>query len=194
VPLTQAPADASYWPIVSAFSLLVLVVGFVVGTSMVLIGATLLTITIIEWTVKAWSERATGDPATNREIRNRFMYPLEIPVAGFLCVATIFLGVSRVFLAVDKSAATAIGAVISVLVFAAAIAIATRPQMARGVLTAIVVLFGLAVLGGGIASAVIGERDFEEHDTEQHSGAAEEEGSYAPLPADTEAPSQGEAA
>ena len=194
VPLTQVPADASYWPIVGAFSLSVLVVGFVVGTSMVLVGATLLTITIVEWTVKAWSERATGDPATNREIRDRVMYPLEIPVAGFLCVATIFLGVSRVLLAVDKTTAVVIGGVVAVLVFAVAIAIATRPQMKRGVLTAVVVLFGLAVLGGGIASAVIGERDFEEHEGEEHSGSTEEEGSLAPLPVVAEAPSQGEAA
>lgn len=193
VPLTQAPADASYWPLVSAFSVTVLLVGFVVGEAMVLIGGTLLAITIIEWTVKAWSERATGDPATNREIRNRLMYPLEIPVAGFLCVATIFLGISRVLLAVDKTAAVVIGGVVAVLVFGAAILVAARPQMKRGVLTAVVVLFGLAVLGGGIASAVIGERDFEEHHTEEHSGATEEEGSLAPAPV-ADAPSQGEAA
>ena len=57
------------------------------------------------------------------------------------------------------------------------------------VLTAVVVLFGLAVLGGGIASAVIGERDFEEHEGEEHSGSTEEEGSLAPLPVVAEAPS-----
>ena len=28
-----------------------------------------------------WSERATGDAEVNRQIRNRLMYPIEIPVA-----------------------------------------------------------------------------------------------------------------
>ena len=38
----------------------------------------------IEWTMQAWSDRATGDPAVNREIRNRVMLPIEVPVAGAL--------------------------------------------------------------------------------------------------------------
>lgn len=191
-PLTQSPADASYWPLVSAFSLVILTVGFAVDSSMVLIGGTLLLITVVEWTVKAWSERATGDPATNRDIRNRLMYPLEIPVAGFLCVATIFLGVSRVLLAVDKTAAVIIGGVVAVLIFGAAIAIAEAPRMRRGILTAIFVLFGLAIIGGGIATAVIGERDFEEHHGGEHGSeeGSSEEGSLAPT---TSAPVPGDA-
>lgn len=182
VPLTRAPADASYWPIMAAFSLTVLTVGFVVGEEMVLIGGALLVITIIEWTVKAWSERATGDAATNREIRNRLMFPLEIPVGGFLAVAAIFIAVSRVLLAVDKTAAVIAGGVIATLIFVAAIGIAAKPELRRSLVTIVVVLFGLGLIGGGIASAVIGERDFEHHGEEGHSAdEGGDEGSLAPL-------------
>lgn len=171
VPLTQAPADASYWPIVGAFAVMTTLIGLLVGRELLLVGLTFVVITIIEWTVKAWSERATGDAGANRELRNRIMFPLEIPVAGFLLIATVFVGVSRVFLAASKTGAVIFGGVVAVLVFGFAIAIALRPELRKSLTAVAVVLLGLAVIGGGIAAAVIGERDFEEHGAGQVEGA-----------------------
>ena len=39
-------------------------------------------VVLLEWMVSAWADRASGDEAANRRIRNRIMYPLEIPVFG----------------------------------------------------------------------------------------------------------------
>jgi hypothetical protein len=176
-PLTRAPADASYWPLVAAFSAAVTLVGFIVGKELVLLGATFTLIAVVEWTVKAWSERATGDPVANREIRNRMMVPLEVPVGGLLAAALVFLGVSRVLLAVPATAAVAIGGGVATLMFAVCIALAARPAMRRSILSVVVVVLGLSVVGGGITAAVIGEREFHPHEAEAgHEGDAEGEG------------------
>ena len=173
-PLTQAPADASYWPVFAAFGLGVLMVGFVVDRSLVLTGAILLAIAAIEWTAKAWSERATGDPVANRELRNRIMHPFEIPLGGFAFVAIVFVGISRVLLAVSKTNSVIIGGIVAVLIFAACVAVAVRPPLRRNVLAIIVVLFAIGIIGAGIASAVVGEREFEQHGGgESHSGEDE---------------------
>lgn len=172
-PLTQAPSDASYWPIFAAFGLGVLMVGVVVDRTMVLTGAVLLVIATIEWTVKAWSERATGDAEANRELRNRIMYPFEIPLGGFAFIAMVFIGISRVLLAVSKTNSVIVGGVVALLIFVACIAIAVRPSLRRNVLTIIVLLFAIGVIGAGIASAIAGEREFETHGEEGHGGESE---------------------
>jgi hypothetical protein len=174
-PLTRAPADASYWPLLGAFAVAVMLVGFIVGPELLLVGAVLALVAVVEWTVKAWSERATGDPVANRELRNRLMVPLEVPIGGLLAVAVVFLGVSRVLLAVSKTGAVVIGGAVATLMFVACIALAARPAMRRSVLSVVVVLFGLSVVGGGIAAAVIGERDFEHHSGEGEGGEGHSE-------------------
>lgn len=175
LPRAEPPADVSYWPIVGAFGAAILVLGAVVGPGLFILGGVVLVVATFEWTVQAWSDRATGDPEVNRAIRNRLMYPIEVPALAVGVIGGIALGFSRVFLALPKLGATIAAIVLATLVFAVAAVIATRPKINRSLVSGLLLAGGLAVLVGGVVGAGVGERDFEEHG-EEHSEEIEEHG------------------
>ena len=57
-------------------------IGLVTHAAIFVIGLILAGVVIFEWMISAWADRATGDAAANRALRNRIMYPVEIPVLG----------------------------------------------------------------------------------------------------------------
>jgi hypothetical protein len=162
VPEVMAPASASPWPMVGAFGAVVLLLGLVVNWLLFTLGVILLVVTIVEWTVAAWADRATGDPDVNRTIRNRMMAPVEIPVGAALVIAFIVIGVSRVLLAVSATTAWVLGSILAIVIISAAVIVATRPGGTRKLVVALLVLGGLAVLGGGIAGVAAGSREVHE--------------------------------
>lgn len=175
----HAPAPTvpgtSYWPLVGAFGAGLVVVGAALSNVFFVAGLLVLGAVAVEWTMQAWAERATGDPAVNREIRNRFMLPIEVPVAGALVIAVIVVGFSRLFLTLSAENAVWAALVIAALVFVVGTALSTRPSLRPDLLAGLLVIAAVATIGLGIASAVQGERDFEHHG-EEHS---EVEGDHA---------------
>ena len=89
VPEAVPPTTSNFWPIVGAFSVGALLLGLVVGKTLVVIGLVGLVVTILEWGIRTWADRATGDPEVNRAIRNRLMYPVEVPVIAVLGVGAL---------------------------------------------------------------------------------------------------------
>jgi hypothetical protein len=184
LPAASPPAHLSPWPIVSAFGVAVCLVGLVVDSWLIGIGVVLLVAAAVEWTVDAYSDRATGDPAANRAIRNRLMAPIETPAASFFGVFIFVFFASRVLLAVSKWGAIAIFGAAAVVVLLVASLVATRPTFNRNALTALVLVGGLALVGGGVAGLAAGEREFHylgdhdengEHDDEMPVGVDETE-------------------
>lgn len=167
VPPVSEPNDLSQWPIATAFSAALLTLGLAVNPVLFTIGAGALGICAVEWAIKAWSERATGDPEVNRTIRNRMMYPVELPVAGLVLVAIIVFAFSRILLTLSKESAVWVASGIGLLMFLVAVLIGTRPQVRRNVVVATVVVGALAVIGLGIAGAINGEREIEPHHGEE---------------------------
>lgn len=183
VPEAEAPTTVSYWPVVAAFSLAAVVLGLAVGPVMFVIGFIGLTITTVEWSVRAWSDRATGDPEVNRTIRNRFMYPVEIPAVAVLGIGGMVLAVSRILLALPKVGSYLVFALVPMLVLAVGAVIVTRPRLSQSVIAGLLLAGGVAILAGGVVAAVAGERDHGGgHEEEGGEGGNEEEG-LAPLPA-----------
>ncbi len=178
-PVATAPAT-SYWPLVGAFGAGLVVVGIALNNVFFVAGLITLGAVAIEWTIQAWSERATGDPAVNREIRNRFMLPVEVPVAGAIAIAIIVIGFSRLFLTVSKENAVWSALIAAALVFVVGTVLSTRPSLRTDLVAGMLVLAAVATIGIGIASAVQGEREFEHHGEEEgeHSedGEAEHSG------------------
>ena len=183
-PTPSLPAN-SYWPIVGAFGVGLVVIGVVLNNVFFVAGLIALGAVAIEWTIQAWSERATGDPAVNREIRNRIMLPFEVPVAGALVVAVVILGYSRVFLAVSKENAVWVAIVVAALVFVVGAVLAATPRIRTDLVAGLLVAFALVTIGLGITAAVSGEREFEHHGDEHEEaedeshGEPEEEGSVS---------------
>jgi hypothetical protein len=182
LPEVVPPGTASYLPIITAFAVGVVVVGLVAGAVFVSFGLIVLAFMIVEWTVKAWSDRATGDPAVNQAIRNRLMYPIEVPVLAAAGIAFFVLSIARLLLVMpDKVGSYLVFGLVPVVVLVGGWLVTSRPHLNRNLLTAALLVGGLAVLASGIVGASVKERELEHHEEEEeHEG----EGSLAPLAPD----------
>lgn len=151
-------ASGSYWPALAAAGAGVIVLGAVINTQLFLLGGIVAFIALVEWMVSAWADRSTGDPVVNRRIRNRIMYPLEIPVFGAIGIAALVLSISRVLLALSKNGSAVLAIVFAISILAIATAVAASPRAGRTALTVLVALGVVGVLAGGILAAAKGER------------------------------------
>jgi hypothetical protein len=159
-PEAQVAVGRSWWPVFAAVGLGVVAVGLVVDAAVFVVGLCILAAVGFEWTMTNWSERATGDPATNRELRERLMRPIEIPVLGAVGIGVLVLAISRVLLASSVGGAVGVATVIGIVVFGCAMYISRRPALSRGLIQSALLLGAVAVLTAGIVAAVVGERDF----------------------------------
>jgi len=180
VPAVEAPRTVNYWPVVAAFSLGAIVLGLAIGPVMFVIGFVGIAITTVEWAVRAWSDRATGDPEVNRTIRNRFMYPVEIPGLAVIGVGGFVLAISRVLLALPKYGSYVVFGLVPVLAFLVGLLVTKKPKLSQSVIAGILLVGGIALLAGGVAAAVHGERG---HEEKKHEKTSSGEEGLAPLPA-----------
>lgn len=162
-PPAEAINRTNFWPIVAAFSLGAMAIGLVVGSQLFAAGCIGIAIVVVEWGIRNWADRRTGDPEVNREIRNRIMLPIEIPVGALLCIGVLVALISRVLLATPKEGSTGVAIVVALLVLGTATLIATKPRLSANLISGLLLLGGIAVLAAGITAAAVGTRDFEEH-------------------------------
>lgn len=188
VPPATPPAGANYWPAVGGFAVALVLLGLVISPALFVIGLIAGGIVVVEWTVQAWSDRATGDPEVNRQVRNRLMYPFEIPVLGVLVIGVVVLGTSRVLLALSKTGSTVVAMVAAAVILGVASLIATRPKFSRSLVAAAVVIGAVTVITGGIVAAASGERDFEHPESEEEEGGETGEQGRASIDAPLDAP------
>jgi hypothetical protein len=161
-PPVSVPFGLSPWPFITAVSATMVVIGLAMSSIVFSIGLIGLIVAGFEWTVRSWSERATGDPKLNRELRNRFMLPLEVPVGAVLLGGIVIFSVSRILLALNKTGAAVAIILLAVLIFVTAVVLAYRPELKRSVLVGVGVAFAVLVIGGGIAGSVAGEAPLHE--------------------------------
>jgi hypothetical protein len=164
VPLTRAPSGTNFSPIMGAFSLVLIALGWVADSALLYAGLVLLAATAGTWTVRAWAERATGDAEVNRQIYARIIDPLRVPVLSILVIGFLVIGLSRVLLAVPSvNASRIIFGLAAVLLFAGVLIVAASPRIAKPLATVLLVLAAVAVLVGGIWAIAAGEREIEPH-------------------------------
>jgi hypothetical protein len=163
LPPVVAPSGPSYWPVLGALGAVVAAIGLVSGSVLFVIGLLAVGLVMLEWMVSAWSERATGDPAINRRIRNRLMFPIEVPLGGALAILVMVVSVSRVFLALPEAGSWISAGLVAAVVLAVGFAVAYRPHLGRNVIAAVLALFAVIVIAGGIIGAAGGSRTFEHH-------------------------------
>ncbi|MCZ7628106.1 MAG: hypothetical protein M5U19_03005 [Microthrixaceae bacterium] len=163
LPPAAVPAGLSWWPLLAGLGTGVVIVGLVFSNWLMWAGVVVLVAAAIEWTAKAWSERATEDAASNAEYRSRLLQPAEVPIASALVIAVVAVAISRVLLAVPKSAAVYIIIALAAVIFGVANLLAGRPDLKGRVLGAVVIVSMLVIIAAGIAGGMAGTRDFEEH-------------------------------
>lgn len=176
LPPPQAQTTTNYWPIISAFGIGVLIIGLVTHAAIFVIGILIIVGAIFEWMMSAWADRATGDPAANRELRDRIMRPVELPVLATLGIAVVVLAASRVFLTVSKEWAVWAAVIGSAVVFLGAIALAAVEKPNKNIVAGVLTLGALGTIAGGVVSASIGEREIELLSEHGHHG--EDEGEH----------------
>jgi len=176
---TNRSPRASLWPLGTAVSVGVLVVGLISSPGIFKVGVALTLAMLGEWMIQNWSERGSADAAYNTKIRDYMVHPLELPVAGALLLAVIVLSFSRLMLALDKSAGVAVFGVAAALVLAVGTVISIRRNTSRRLVGAMASVVLVALAGAGVATALDGERDqlveAAEEDHFAHRGCTEEE-------------------
>ncbi len=168
--LPAHPQLAAAWPALGAIGAGVVAIGLATGGILPFIGMILLAAAGIEWMVQAWAERATADAVSNRELRNRLMFPFEIPVLAAVVIGVVVVAFSRVLLAVSKIGSTVVAIVVASVILGVAFLITSRPKLSSSLLTVVVAIGAIGLLGGGIVGAVAGEREFEAHEEEGDHG------------------------
>ncbi len=173
IPPTQASPRHSYWPVIGAFSVALVVIGLVTHAAIFSSGLILLGVVIFEWMVSAWADRSTGDPAANRKLRNRVMHPIEVPVLGAAGIAVLVLGGSRVLLAVSEFSAVWLAAGVATLILVVAALFAARPKIGKSAVAGVLALGAAAVVAAGIVAAAAGPASHGEPGSEGDHSAEE---------------------
>jgi hypothetical protein len=177
LPPAQAQTTTNHWPIISAFGVGILIIGLVTDATIFVVGLLVIAAAVFEWMMSAWADRATGDPTANKELRNRIMGPIELPILGTLGVAVIVLAASRIFLSVSKEWAVWAAVIGAGVIFLGAVALAAVDKPNKNVVAGILAFGAIAALAGGIITASVGEREFHEIEgEEEHVGEEAEEG------------------
>lgn len=158
-PPSVAPTQPSYWPVLSAFAVAVVVIGLVTHAAIFVIGLILAGVVAFEWMVTAWADRATGDAGVNRALRNRLMNPIEIPVLGAAGVAILVVGGSRVLLAVSEFSAVWIAAGVATVILLVAMLFAARPRIGKSVIATVLAFAAVAIVAAGIVATAAGSYD-----------------------------------
>ena len=157
-PAAHRPPWPSLWPIVGALGGVLLAVGLVTYPVVFMLGIVALIAAVVEWTLQAWSERASGDRSYNTEVRERFAHPAEFPVLAALGFGVIVYSFSRIMLSLSKTGGPAAFGTIAALVLGAGFLVAFRRNLGNAVIAGVAAVAVLALVAGGIAAAISGER------------------------------------
>ncbi len=155
----QRGPRSSLWPIGTAISVGVIVIGLISSPGIFKVGVALTLAMLAEWMVQNWAERGSADAAYNTKIRDYIVHPLELPVAGALLLAVIVLSFSRLMLALDKSVGVAVFGVAAALVLVVGTVVAFRRNVSPRIVGAMSGVVLVALAGAGVATALDGERE-----------------------------------
>jgi hypothetical protein len=155
----------SIWPMGLALAFVVLVLGLVTYQAVFVIGLLLLLATGGEWMLQAWSERASSDPVYNSQVRTRLAGPLEFPLAGALAIGILVYSFSRVMLWLSRTNTVIAFSLMAGMVLLFAFLFAFRPTVKKTAIAGISSVAVVAIVAGGVAAGVDGQREIEEHET-----------------------------
>jgi hypothetical protein len=160
----RPPAD-SIWPMAFALGAVVLTVGLVTYQAVFMIGVVLLLAAGAEWTAEAWAERASADAVYNAQVRSRIANPLEFPLAAAIGIGIVVYAFSRIMLWLSKTNTVIAFSVLGVVILTVAFFLAYRPGLKSRAAVGAIAVGVLALVAGGAAAGLDGEREIKEHET-----------------------------
>ena len=111
------------------------------------------------------------------------MRPVEIPGAALLIVGILVLAVSRILLALPKTGSYLVFGLVPAVILGLGALVALRPRLSQSAIAGMLLAGGIAILGGGVAAAIAGEREHEAGHSEPAEQETETEEGLAPVPA-----------
>lgn len=157
--LSSLPAPTkSMWPLATAVGAAIVLIGTITQPVFFVLGIVVLAAAFVEWTVLAWSEGASSDTEYNAAARKRLLNPIEFPILAAVGLGLLIFSFSRVMLAVDSQIGVALFIVIGALLLAGGVVFAVRPTLKQGVVGAVCILAGIAIVAAGISGARSGMR------------------------------------
>lgn len=159
--------SASSWS-PGAFGVGLVVLGLVYSSPLFILGVVMAGITALQWTVYAWSDHATADPFANRKVRHELTYPLDFPLFAIISIFLFVFALSRVLLALPKTADTIVFGAVPAVAFVVAIILNFREKVSRNVIAALAVVGAAIVLGLGIWGMVKGYSSIEKDENTPH--------------------------
>ncbi len=157
-PAAQSASGNSWWPLASALSLGMVVVGLISSPGIFKIGIALSIATFGEWMITNWSDRASANAAYNEKVRGWVVHPLEIPIGGALLLTVIVLSFSRIMLSVSTGAGPIIFGVVGTVVLAGGSLVSVRRGVSKRLVGGACAVALVALTGVGLVTAFNGER------------------------------------
>lgn len=186
-PAAQRGPGRSWFPLGTALSLGMVVVGLVTSPGIFKVGIALLLAMLGEWLIQNWSDRASADAGYNERVRGWVVHPLEIPIGGALLLGAIVLSFSRIFLALSAEAGPIVFAILGALVLFFGSVLSIRRGTSTRVVGAACGVVLLALSAVGVALALNGEREeltvaaAEDHFAERPCGEEAEVADESPI-------------
>lgn len=146
------PLAGGLWPALAAAAFTLVLLGFVVGPICTVAGLVLAVAATVGWMTGVSSDH-TG--------RVLDLLPIGIPVVGLLTIFSLMFFLSRVLLAVNEKASTAVALVAAVTILGGGSVAALRPNLSKRALIAVLAVAGVVLAGGGIVAAAVGPRTIE---------------------------------
>jgi plastocyanin len=162
---TTDTAGASNWPVLGALALGLFAAGLAVEGWLLLLGIAVGLVTAFGWLGQVWQEHPSWTQDMVDRVNNRFVVPFGLPGTIFVFVGLGVISLSRLFLAVPRDVAPAIGAVVAFAILGTFFLLSTR-QVARPAIASLAVLGVALVLAAGVAGALLGEREFHHESAE----------------------------
>ena len=159
------PPGASIWPMVFAVGAAAVLVGLVSQQSVFTIGLVILLAAGAQWAVQAWAESASTDSTTNAAVRGRLANPLEYPLLGAFAVGGIAYALSRIMLWLSKTNTIIAFVVLATIIACIAFIFAARPSLKRGAIGGVLTVGAVAIVAGGVAAGVDGQRYIHVYET-----------------------------
>jgi hypothetical protein len=164
-PAAARPPANSIWPMAFALGAVVVTVGLVTYQAVFVVGVVLLLAAGAEWTAEAWAERASADADYNAAVRSRIANPLEFPLAAAIGIGIIVFAFSRIMLWLSKTNTVIAFSVMGVIILTVAFFLAYRPGLKSRAAFGAIAVGVLALVAGGAAAGLDGERDIHEYPT-----------------------------
>jgi plastocyanin len=155
----EAPAGSA-GPLVAAIGATVFACGGALGPRFVIAGLVIAAIGAAVWLIDAFRTPGVVDERNVRNIDNRLLGPIALPVGAFVLAISIAYSFSRVLLAVGETESWVLAFIVAAVLLTVLWVIASRLPATRVVVgAALLGLLGVYAAGG--AGAAVGERDFE---------------------------------